>query len=169
MESYCISGMGMNGTWGTDRARIVHIITRFDKGGSAENTFLTVTGLDPACYEVTLLYGDPGIANISAPEAAAVAENLARARERGVRLLPLPTLVRPLSPLKDLQTLIRLFFIIRSLHPHIVHTHTSKAGSWDDGQLSGQRCLLSATPPMATFFGVTSVPSQQSFSSSWNA
>jgi len=118
----------MNGTWGTDRARIVHIITRFDKGGSAENTFLTVTGLDPACYEVTLLYGDPGIAHISAPEAAAVAENLARARERGVRLLPLPTLVRPLSPLKDLQTLIRLFFIIRSLHPHIVHTHTSKAG-----------------------------------------
>jgi len=42
------------------RIRNVHIITRFDKGGSAENTFLTVTGLDPRRYETFLIVGGDG-------------------------------------------------------------------------------------------------------------
>ncbi len=34
------------------KIKVVHVITRFDKGGSAENTFLTVRGLDKNRYEV---------------------------------------------------------------------------------------------------------------------
>ena len=39
------------------KIKVFHIITRFDKGGSAENTFLTVMGLDVERYEVTLIKG----------------------------------------------------------------------------------------------------------------
>ena len=39
------------------KIKIAHIITRFDKGGSAENTFLTVVGLDVEKYDVTLIKG----------------------------------------------------------------------------------------------------------------
>ena len=34
------------------KPKIIHIITRLDKGGSAENTFLTVLGIDKKNYKV---------------------------------------------------------------------------------------------------------------------
>jgi len=39
------------------RIKVVHVITRFDKGGSAENTFLTVRDLDKDRYDVVLING----------------------------------------------------------------------------------------------------------------
>ena len=33
------------------KIRVIHVLTRFDKGGSAENTCLTCLGLDPALYD----------------------------------------------------------------------------------------------------------------------
>jgi len=39
------------------KIKVIHIITRFDKGGSAENTILTVKGLDREIYDVVLVRG----------------------------------------------------------------------------------------------------------------
>ena len=39
------------------KTRVIHVITRFDKGGSAENTFLTAAGLDREAYEVRAGHG----------------------------------------------------------------------------------------------------------------
>ena len=39
------------------KTRVIHVITRFDKGGSAENTYLTAAGLDREAYEVLLVMG----------------------------------------------------------------------------------------------------------------
>jgi len=116
-----------------DRVRVVHVITRFDKGGSAENTFLTVTGLDPARYETYLLAGSDGqdtAAAVSTPsaESAAAEENMARVRAAGVKTFIVPELVRPVAPLRDLRAFLRIRGLIRRLAPQIVHTHTSKAG-----------------------------------------
>lgn len=118
----------MNGTWAHDKVRIAHVITRFDKGGSAENTWLTVTGLDPTRYDVTLIYGDTTGSHTSDRERNAIEDNLSRARELGVHLIRCATLVRAVSPLRDLVTLLRLLHLFRRLRPLIVHTHTSKAG-----------------------------------------
>jgi hypothetical protein len=41
------------------KKKVIHVITRFDKGGSAENTFLTVCGLDKDHYEIVLVTGRP--------------------------------------------------------------------------------------------------------------
>ncbi|HPC32420.1 MAG TPA: glycosyltransferase family 4 protein, partial [Syntrophales bacterium] len=112
---------------------VVHVITRFDKGGSAENTFLTVTGLDPARYETYLLAGSDGqdtAAAVSTPsaESAAAEENMARVQAAGVKTFIVPELVRPVAPLRDLRAFLRIRGLIRRLAPQIVHTHTSKAG-----------------------------------------
>jgi len=116
-----------------DRVRVVHVITRFDKGGSAENTFLTVTGLNPARYETYLLAGSDGqdtAAAVSTPsaESAAAEENMARVQAAGVKTFIVPELVRPVAPLRDLRAFLRIRGLIRRLAPQIVHTHTSKAG-----------------------------------------
>lgn len=107
--------------------KTLHIITRFDKGGSAENTFLTAAHLDGESYEVVLVAGsmdgDPGD-----PEYAAVEKNVAELREKGVRLIACPHLVRELRPVADVAAFFSLCGIIRREKPKIVHTHTSKAG-----------------------------------------
>jgi glycosyltransferase involved in cell wall biosynthesis len=50
------------------------------------------------------------------------------ARRRGCRLIDVPTLGREVAPLRDLAALRHLRRIIAVERPHVVHTHTSKAG-----------------------------------------
>jgi glycosyltransferase involved in cell wall biosynthesis len=111
-----------------DKIKVLHVITRFDKGGSAENTFLTVCGLDKKRYDVLLIKGTSPVEDSADPEGQAVQANIADAREAQVRLLTVQHLVRNLRPLRDLIAFFSLLRIIRRERPHIVHTHTSKAG-----------------------------------------
>jgi glycosyltransferase involved in cell wall biosynthesis len=110
------------------KTKVVHIITRLDKGGSAENTFLTADGLDKTEYEVVLITGLTREFETSVPESLAIAENLKRLERGGVRILTVPQLVRNARPAKDLQALFLLYMMLRRERPQIVHTHTSKAG-----------------------------------------
>ena len=110
------------------RHKVIHVITRFDKGGSAENTFLTVVGLDRGRYDVVLVKGR-GIEPVAdARKEAAVQSNLDEARKAGVRIMTVPALVRDVHPVEDLAAFVVLFRIFRRERPAIVHTHTSKAG-----------------------------------------
>ena len=110
------------------KTKVIHVITRFDKGGSSENTFLTVQGLDKEKYEVILIRGLAEESCMGTEEAAAVERNLTEAGERGVKVITIPELVRSIQPLNDLKALFGLIRIFRNEKPHIVHTHTSKAG-----------------------------------------
>ena len=110
------------------RIRVVHIITRFDKGGSAENTFLTVLGLDRQRYDVSLITGMTEELRMGEVEGKATVRNLTRIKEAGIALHIIPELVRNIQPLHDLQALIKINRKLREIKPHIVHTHTSKAG-----------------------------------------
>lgn len=110
------------------RTRVIHVITRFDRGGSAENTFLTVAGLDREAYEVLLVMGLSRESDMGPRERASVEENIARLRKRGVGILALPDLVRRISPVSDLKAFLALWRLFRRERPGIVHTHTSKAG-----------------------------------------
>ncbi len=109
------------------RIKVVHVITRFDKGGSAENTFLTVCGLDKGRYDVVLVKGPSPSGDADDPEARAAQDNIA-ACEALIRVIDLRHLVRNLRPLSDLSAFFTLIRIIRQEQPRIVHTHTSKAG-----------------------------------------
>jgi len=98
----------------------VHVITRLILGGAQENTVLTCEGLlRIPDYDVTLVTG-PAIG----PEG----ELIERARAHGVPLRIVPEMRRELHPGRDVATFVRLCQILRELRPHIVHTHSSKAG-----------------------------------------
>ena len=110
------------------KVKVVHIITRLDQGGSAENTFLTVSGLDGGRYDVMLLRGLSRESRMGSLEAEVVERRLEEASRRGVRVVTIPDLVRSVSPLRDLRAFVRIWNILRGEKPQIVHTHTSKAG-----------------------------------------
>jgi len=111
-----------------ERIKVIHVVTRFDKGGSAENTFLTVIGLDKQKYDVLLVKGMSVESAMGEEERKAVGHSLSRAERAGVRISTVPDLVRDIRPVKDWRAFWALLNIFRRERPHIVHTHTSKAG-----------------------------------------
>ena len=107
--------------------KILHIITRLDRGGSAENTVLTCLGLRER-YELVLVHGLSLESRMTDWEKQSVESRIEEARALGVKVIPVPSLVRRIAPLHDL---LALFFLLRLIireKPDMVHTHTSKAG-----------------------------------------
>lgn len=100
--------------------RVLHIITRLILGGAQENTLLTVEGLmrEPG-VEVALATG---------PALGPEGELFHRARAHGVPLFLIDELRREIHPGRDSASLVKLLRLIRRFRPHIVHTHSSKAG-----------------------------------------
>ena len=111
-----------------NKTKVIHVITRFDKGGSAENTFLTIRDLDKRRYDVLLIKGTSSWRDSEDLEARAVEANITATREHHVRVTSVRHLIRDLRPVSDLIAFCALLRIIRRERPHIVHTHTSKAG-----------------------------------------
>ena len=109
------------------RRRVMHVITRLDRGGSAQNTLLTAIGHDRTRFRVALVHGREEAQ--TADDAALAEKDRARLRQAGVTLLEAPMLVREISPVRDALALAALWRVIRKERPAIVHTHTSKAGA----------------------------------------
>ncbi|MDR0868550.1 MAG: glycosyltransferase family 4 protein [Planctomycetota bacterium] len=107
--------------------RIMHIITRFIRGGAQENTLLSLRG-QAADNEVYLVTGDA---------AGAEGSLLPDAEKLSVKIIVVPELIRPIAPLADWRAYRRLRQIIRDLRPEVVHTHSSKAGIL--GRLAARR------------------------------
>ncbi|MGH7411768.1 MAG: glycosyltransferase family 4 protein [Candidatus Methylomirabilis sp.] len=101
------------------KVKVLHVITRLILGGAQQNTMITASGLDPQHFDVTLVSGPQ-----TGPEGTIFDE----VQRRGVRVRILKELVREINPLKDLQALARLYWLIRIEGFDIVHTHSSKAG-----------------------------------------
>ena len=120
--------------------RTLRILTRLNIGGPAINVTMADAGLRERGYDTLLVHGslEPGEAS-AAPLAAA----------RGVPLLSLPALVRPVSPLRDIVAWRAVVRLLRERQPAIVHTHTSKAGTvgrlaaiWHNLGRGERRCRL---------------------------
>jgi len=107
--------------------KILHIITRLDRGGSAENTLLTCLGLAEK-YDLMLAYGLSLESHMTDWEKQSVDAHLKEAVARGVKIIPLKSLVRRIAPVKDLCTFFFLWQLMVREKPTIVHTHSSKAG-----------------------------------------
>jgi glycosyltransferase involved in cell wall biosynthesis len=109
--------------------RVTHIITRLVIGGAQENTVATVLGLrQKSGVEVSLISGPT-----SGPEGTLEPE----IKKTAGLLTLVPELVRPVHPLKDFIAVRKLEKILREQKPHIVHTHSGKAGIL--GRLAARR------------------------------
>jgi glycosyltransferase involved in cell wall biosynthesis len=104
----------------TEPIRIVRIITRLNIGGPALHVIHLHTGLDPARFRQLLIAGREYTREGSLAEVALA---------RGVDLIQVPDLFPDMQfLLRDARALLALLRVLRRVRPHIVHTHTTKAG-----------------------------------------
>lgn len=96
--------------------KVVHLITRLDPGGSAENTFLTCYHLVENGWEAVLATG-PGWTGTEA--------NVDSAR---VPVTFISAMRRDPAPLADGRALWQIYRLLRRERPTILHTHSAKAG-----------------------------------------
>lgn len=99
--------------------RVLNLIARLNVGGPAKHVGWLMAGLDPARFEQRLLAGPvPDNEDDMGPWLKA----------QGVDYQIIPTLGREISPTKDLATLLAILSVLKDYRPHVVATHTAKAG-----------------------------------------
>jgi glycosyltransferase involved in cell wall biosynthesis len=98
---------------------VVRVIARLNMGGPAHHVGLLGSRLDRERYESLLLHGEVGSGEDSLEESV---------RARGVRMARVPGLGPEVRPPDDARALGSLVRAVRLTRPHIVHTHTAKAG-----------------------------------------
>ncbi|CAB1063583.1 hypothetical protein D1BOALGB6SA_8366 [Olavius sp. associated proteobacterium Delta 1] len=133
--------------------KILHIITRLDMGGSAQNTLLTCHKLARK-YEIVLVHGLSQESNMTDSESEAVVRQINDARVNGVKIVQIPSLLRRISLVNDIRALYGLVRILKTEKPDVVHTHTSKAGIL--GRMAAKIAripLIVHTPHGHVFFG----------------
>ncbi len=114
----------MNGRW-----RVSHVITRLILGGAQENTVASVLGLRKIPeFEVDLLAGPTSGAEGSIEGSFAAAPGV---------LTQVPELIRSVRPWTDWVAYRALVGRFAKHRPHIVHTHSGKAGIL--GRLAARR------------------------------
>jgi glycosyltransferase involved in cell wall biosynthesis len=101
-----------------DRLRVLRVIARMNVGGPALQVTGLVEGMDPVRFDHRLLTGSVG------PDEADYVD----LRAPGLALTRIAGLGRSPRPLDDVRALRLLVQQMRAFRPHIVHTHTAKAG-----------------------------------------
>jgi len=128
-----------------EKTKVLHIITRLDRGGSAENTLLTVAGLDKSRWEISLMSGPAG-----GPDQ----DRKAEVRELGIEYVLLPELNRDIRLFRDVRSFFKIFGYLRKKKIDIVHTQIAEAVFL--GRLAGRMALfvdIVHTPHGHVFFG----------------
>jgi len=100
--------------------RILRVIARLNVGGPALHVSYLASELDKRGYETKLVAG-----RVSDGEGSMEFV----ARDRGVAVQFIPELQREIHAGVDLRAVWRLRGLIREFRPHILHTHTAKAGA----------------------------------------
>ena len=100
--------------------RILRVIARLNMGGPAIHVANLAAGLEARGYATTLVAGSLARGEDSM---AFLAERL------GIPIVDVPELQREVSFLDDARSVRRMTSIIRAVRPHILHTHTAKAGA----------------------------------------
>ena len=103
-----------------NKIRLCRVIARLNIGGPAIHVANLNSSLNPQRFSSLL---------ISGIENAGEGSMLDYAKDRGVEPVFIPEIVGEASfSVRDVKALLKLYQVMRSYRPHIVHTHTAKAG-----------------------------------------
>ncbi len=123
--------------------RVLRVIARLNMGGPAIHVASLAAGLETRGYHTTLVAGSLARGEDSM---AFLADRLA------VSVVSVPEIQREVSAVHDLRSALRVAALIREERPHILHTHTAKAGA-----IARAAAILAGTarPPVVvhTFHG----------------
>jgi glycosyltransferase involved in cell wall biosynthesis len=111
--------------------RVVRVIARLNIGGPAIHVTLLTERLDPSRYDSVLVTGS---------ESAGEGNYLSLRNRQLPGVVTIPQLGREIQGLGDVLALRALVRLFRGLRPHIVHTHTAKAGTL--GRLAAWLCRV---------------------------
>src|SRR2546421_3629535 len=100
--------------------RVLRVIARLNMGGPALHVAYLTAGLAERGYETTL---------VAASRAGGEDWMAFVADELGIEVQRIVELHREISVLRDAVAIVRLARLIRRVRPHILHTHTAKAGA----------------------------------------
>jgi glycosyltransferase involved in cell wall biosynthesis len=100
--------------------RVLRVIARLNMGGPAIHVANLAAGLQDRGYQTTVVAGSLARGEDSM---AFLAERL------GVPVVSVPEIQREVSAIHDLRSAVRVASLIREERPHILHTHTAKAGA----------------------------------------
>jgi len=102
------------------RIRVLRVIARLNVGGPALHAVLLTERLDPTRYDSRLVAGRVGDEE---------GDYLALHGHTPANVIALPALGRDVRGGRDWSAFWSLVRLIRAFRPHVVHTHTAKAGT----------------------------------------
>lgn len=105
------------------RKKVLFIITKSNFGGAQRYVFDLATNLPKNEFDVAVACGGKG-------------ELVKRLDAYGIRVLPIPSLERDISVLKEVKSFFELFAIIRAESPDVLHVNSAKAAGL--GALAGR-------------------------------
>ncbi len=109
-----------SGAIALNRIRVLHVIARLNLGGAAQHaSLLSGRRLSSRRFESLLVHGQLAEGEQSMADLA---------EQEGAETRFLSHLGQPISPVRDPLALGQLVRIVRRFKPHVVHTHTAKAG-----------------------------------------
>ncbi len=106
------------------KIKILRIFSRLNIGGPAIHTILLTAGLNNNGFESVLVKGS---------EDSFEGSMMDYALEKGIEPIVIPEMGKTISLKEDLKALLKIYRLIVKENPHIVHTHTAKAGTLGRG------------------------------------
>ncbi|MBR5161210.1 MAG: glycosyltransferase, partial [Thermoguttaceae bacterium] len=97
--------------------KVAHIITRLILGGAQENTVYSCIDLARRHGATVRLFTGP----TTGPEGSLVKF----AKEQGVDLVEIPSLIRAINPLYDVPAYFQIRKALKEFAPDVVHTHSA--------------------------------------------
>ncbi|MBF0544827.1 MAG: glycosyltransferase [Candidatus Riflebacteria bacterium] len=102
-----------------EKIRVLRLLSRMNVGGPSLHVAYLSAGLKDFGFETLLAVGNPSKIEGSMIE---------KATELGINPVIVPYLDRRINLKMDLRAFFNILSIMRKFRPHIVHTHTAKAG-----------------------------------------
>ena len=98
-----------------NKTKVLFVITKSNFGGAQKYVYDLATSIPKDKFDITVALGGSGLL-------------IQKLNEKGIRVLPIPSLARDVNTANDLSAFFELLSIFRNERPDVVHLNSAKAG-----------------------------------------